>query len=308
MKSIDFNLLQSADPGGYYEGEGINHESQPFVGRLVLQPILDGRGFTVKFSATGKDGTVYHQEESTIAPSINEKLVLWNFNTNTPGMVAHELRDSQPKAGVTKSLVFGFNQPSDTSMFREEIALDVLSDGGLAYTYSWGMPGGEFKERSGVRMKRKGTDCQKVEFLSATLLVSKDSKRLAEFYRDVIGVPLEDEKHGDTELHYGCELGDLHFAIHPLENFKDTGYGTGSVKLAFRVFDMDQFVKRIESHGVNLAYPPKDMGFAKMTALSDPDGNHIEFTELSDRWFKHLQSRRLQGYDIVQQWQQLKKS
>lgn len=288
---------------GYYEGEGINHEGQSFTGRLSLQPILDGRGFTIKFSATGKNGTVYHQEESTIAPSINEKLVLWNLNTNTPGMVAHELRDSQPK-----SLVFGFNQRTDTSKFREEIALDILNDGGVSYTYSWGMPGGEFKERSGVHMKKKGTDSQRVEFLSATLLVSKDAKRLAEFYRDVIGVPLEDEKHGGTELHYGCELGDLHFAIHPLENFKDTGYGTGSVKLAFTVFDMNSFVTKVESHGVKLAYPPKDTGFAIMTALNDPDGNYVEFTELSDRWFKHLQTRRLHGYDVIQQWQQLRKN
>jgi ketosteroid isomerase-like protein len=139
---------------GCYEGEGINHEGQPFIGRLALQPVLDGRGFTIKFSATGKEGTVYHQEESTIAPSINEKLVLWNFNTNTPGMVAHELRDSQAKTGVAKSLVFGFNQPMDTSTFREEIALDILSDSGISYTYSWGLPGGEFQERSGVRMAK----------------------------------------------------------------------------------------------------------------------------------------------------------
>jgi len=287
---------------GYYEGEGINHEGQPFIGRLFLKQVLDGRGVAVEFSATGKDGTVYHSEESTIAPSLNEKLTLWNFNTNTPGLVPHELRTTNPKNDCLLSFVFGFNQPSEINTFREEVALDIWSAHEVSYTYSWGLPGGEFKERSGARMARKGPNIEKVEFLSANLLVSKDSKRLADFYRDVIGVPLKTEEHGETEPHYGCDLGDIHFAIHPLENFKDTGFGTGSVKLAFTVFDMKAFVKRVEDRGVKFAYPPKDTGFAKMTALTDPDGNYIEFTELSPHWYKHLEKRRAQGFDVIEQW------
>ena len=141
-----------------------------------------------------------------------------------------------------------------------------------------------------------------VEFFSAVLLISKEPERLATFYRDVIGMPLEDEQHGETEKHYGCELGDLHFAIHPVANFKDTGHGTGSVKLAFTVFDMSAFVERMKSLDIPLAYPPKDTGFAIMTALTDPDGNYVEFTQLSDRWFKHLESRRSKGHDVIAQW------
>lgn len=41
---------------------------------------------------------------------------------------------------------------------------------------------------------------EKLEFLSAVLLVSKDAKRLAAFYRDVLNVPLEDDNSGDTHL------------------------------------------------------------------------------------------------------------
>ncbi|MGZ3709946.1 MAG: VOC family protein, partial [Bdellovibrionota bacterium] len=119
-------------------------------------------------------------------------------------------------------------------------------------------------------------------------------------------MPLVDERHGETEKHYGCELGDLHFAIHPLENFKDTGYGVGSVKLAFTVFDMDAFVGRVSKHGVKLAYPPKDTGFALMTALTDPDGNYVEFTQLSDRWYGHLEKRRAKGHDVITQWKKSK--
>ena len=147
---------------------------------------------------------------------------------------------------------------------------------------------------------------EKIEFLSAVLLVSNDVERLVDFYRDVVGIALESEEHGDTHRHYGCELGDLHFAIHPASNFKEGGHETGSVRLAFTVFDMDAFVERVTAKGVELVYPPRNMGFATMTELRDPDGNHIEFTQLSDRWFAHLASRRKEGVDMVERWRESK--
>jgi predicted enzyme related to lactoylglutathione lyase len=148
---------------------------------------------------------------------------------------------------------------------------------------------------------------EKIEFLSAILIVSKDPERLANFYKDIIGMPLEVEQHGKIDKHYGCELGDLHFAIHPTSNFEGTGHGTGSVKLAFTVFDMKAFVDKVKSKGYALAYEPKDTGFAMMTALTDPDGNYVEFTQLSDRWFKHLENRRSKGFDVLTRWQSTKR-
>lgn len=145
-----------------------------------------------------------------------------------------------------------------------------------------------------------------IEFLSSVLLVSKDPERLATFYREVIGLPLQDEQHGETEKHYGCELGDIHFAIHPVGNFQDKSTGTGAVKLAFTVFDVLAFAERVKAKGIPLVFEPKDAGFAWMTALRDPDGNYIEFTQLSDRWFKYLEGRRTKGFDMLARWQAAK--
>lgn len=145
----------------------------------------------------------------------------------------------------------------------------------------------------------------KVEFLSAVLLVSKDHDRLAQFYRDVIGIPLKTEQHGDTHKHYGCDLGDLHFAIHPVENFSDSNHGVGSVKLAFEVFDLEAFLKQLKGHGVEPLYAPKKAGPMLITAIHDPDGNLIEFTQLGHGWITHLEKRRTQGHDIVQRWKVL---
>lgn len=144
---------------------------------------------------------------------------------------------------------------------------------------------------------------EKIEFLSAVLLISKNADKLASFYRDIVGIPLEVEQHGSTEKHYGCELGDLHFAIHPASNFAGKKCDTGAIKLAFTVFNLYSFVERIKSAGVKIEYEPKDMGFAIMTALLDPDGNYVEFTQLSGRWIQHLKNRRQQGIDMISKWQ-----
>jgi predicted enzyme related to lactoylglutathione lyase len=141
-----------------------------------------------------------------------------------------------------------------------------------------------------------------IEFLSAVIVVSRDPGRLAAFYRDVVGLPLADERHGQSLPHFGCTLGDLHFAIHPVETFPDRRDGVGSVKLAFNVFDLQAFADRLTVKGVKLLYPPKDTGFFISTAIEDPDGNFIEFTQLVDEWFTQLEERKSRGLEVVSRW------
>jgi len=147
-----------------------------------------------------------------------------------------------------------------------------------------------------------------IEFFSAVLIVSENPARLAAFYRDVVGVPLTEESHGASLPHYGATLGDLHFAIHPVETFPDRRHGVGAVKLAFNVFDIEEVVSRLESKGVQLLYRPHDTGFFISTAINDPDGNFIEFTQMCDQWFKGLEERHESGKDVVNRWKEQKKA
>jgi catechol 2,3-dioxygenase-like lactoylglutathione lyase family enzyme len=146
-------------------------------------------------------------------------------------------------------------------------------------------------------------EAEAIEFLSAILIYSRDAERLAGFYRDVLGIPLEEESHDSTPLHYGCELGDIHFAIHPSKNELDGTAKEQRFRLSFTVFSTKALLERLESHGVKPLYAPRDSSFATFTALHDPDGNYIEFTELRDDWFEHLRSRKTRGVDIVTRWQ-----
>jgi catechol 2,3-dioxygenase-like lactoylglutathione lyase family enzyme len=145
-------------------------------------------------------------------------------------------------------------------------------------------------------------DHEPIRFLSAVLVVSADPRRLAAFYRDVIGIPLHEEQHGGSRAHWGCNLGDVHFAIHPVETFPDRRSGVGAVKLAFTVFDLQALARRLGERGVPLLYPPRDTGFFVSTAVEDPDGNFVEFTELRDEWFIGIEARRAAGADVVARW------
>ena len=140
---------------GLYSGEGINHEGQKFRGTLSLEPIIGGKGIELRFKAQGEKGEAYHEEQSLIAPTFSRGISLFVISNNHPALAEHTLNREEPlKSGDGKRLIFGLGDPKDAKTFREEIAVDLFTNGDLAYTYCWGMPGGEFTERSGVRMKR----------------------------------------------------------------------------------------------------------------------------------------------------------
>lgn len=138
---------------GKFRGTGTNHSKENFVGTFELNEVVQGKGFRLKFVAAGSDGTVFHEEESMIAPSLEEKWTLWNLNSNMPGLVAHELKTAeQVNEGIR--LEFAFGSVANRDSFREVISLTLRTDGTIHYLYSWGIPGGDFAERSGVTMSR----------------------------------------------------------------------------------------------------------------------------------------------------------
>lgn len=137
-------------------------------------------------------------------------------------------------------------------------------------------------------------------FLTAVILISKDPGRLANFYRDVLEIPIETEDHGGSK-HYGCELGELHFAIHPARG--DEPVGTGAMAFGLQIFDLESFLTKLAKAGVKPLFPPMLQGFAKMTAIKDVDGNQIYLTQMTDKWLTWIGDRRKsKEFDIIQEW------
>ena len=143
-----------------------------------------------------------------------------------------------------------------------------------------------------------------LRFISGVILVSSQPWRLTAFYRDVLGLPLAEERHGEAQPHWGCELGDVHFAIHPVADYpEDPAGGPGPVKLAFMVFDLSRVVEWLDRRGIPLCYPPADLGEeSRITAVRDPDGNLVELTQLGPGWLGHLKAQRADGNDLVSAW------
>lgn len=119
-----------------------------------------------------------------------------------------------------------------------------------------------------------------IDGVSAILLISPDAAKLAAFYRDALGLDLRDEVHDGLPSHYGCELGPVHFAIHPAEGWpgKATREAQSPV-IALATSDAQATVARLNAAGWNVA-EPTDHGFAWVAAFRDPDGNHIELVQM----------------------------
>lgn len=135
-------------------------------------------------------------------------------------------------------------------------------------------------------------------FISGLVIFSAQARDLASFYRDVLGLPLEASTHGGDVLeHYECELGDVHFAVHPAEGRPITG--ASAIKIAFSVRSIRQIELRLARFPSCSLTPIRNRGFAQSAVMHDPEGNQIELTELSERWLDYLSSRPAELRDVV---------
>ncbi|MCK6441040.1 MAG: VOC family protein [Planctomycetes bacterium] len=111
-----------------------------------------------------------------------------------------------------------------------------------------------------------------IKSINAVLISSRDVKRLVEFYRDKVGIPLKVADHGGG-MHAEAELGETHFAIFP-------GGGAplerGPIMFSLHVDNIDAEYQAMSKRGVKFDGPPADRGFGGVIAsFRDPDGNGV---------------------------------
>lgn len=124
-----------------------------------------------------------------------------------------------------------------------------------------------------------------VDDVTAILLISANAKKLCEFYRATLGLPLEEEAHDGTVLHYGYSLGDVHFAIHPAKGWP--GARTRNARspvINFSTSNLKAVARRLSASGVKVT-GPTDHGFGTIVSFRDPDGNPVSIIEYaSEHW------------------------
>jgi catechol 2,3-dioxygenase-like lactoylglutathione lyase family enzyme len=118
-----------------------------------------------------------------------------------------------------------------------------------------------------------------IDRVTAILLISPDAKALAEFYRNALELPLEDETHPGVPLHYGCDVNGVQLAIHASAGW--VGVPTRDAQSPVVVLGTSNVMaiaERLSANGIQ-ASGPTDHGFGLIVSFRDPDGNLVEILE-----------------------------
>lgn len=128
------------------------------------------------------------------------------------------------------------------------------------------------------------------DFLAAVIIESPNAESLARFYRETVGLALEEsDDKGQAVRHFECELGDVHFAIYPEE--RGARAGSSRIKLAFAVDTLDEALRGCAARGIKPVQEPVERGFGRLFMIHDPDGNRVYLTELSQKRVEAMQAR-----------------
>ena len=135
-----------------FRGEGMNHENESFIGDLNVQSLEGGRAAQIRYTATLLTGNVVHSESTLLGTGPDGKLCLWPVMSEIPVVLPHAEVMNTTESGKYVLVVFGSGARDDSAIFREEISIQINSDGSLVYSHAWGLPGGNFEDRSSCRM------------------------------------------------------------------------------------------------------------------------------------------------------------
>ncbi|MDJ1480943.1 VOC family protein [Cytophagaceae bacterium YF14B1] len=111
-----------------------------------------------------------------------------------------------------------------------------------------------------------------VKGLTGVIMSSAQPERLAKFYKDVLGIPLALNRHGNMPEHWECDYNGIHYAV--LKG-KENKQPNETIVLSFVVNDIESFVT---AHDIQLLHPIMDLGEgAYIASFKDPDGNILRF-------------------------------
>ena len=110
----------------------------------------------------------------------------------------------------------------------------------------------------------------KIKGLSGIILSSAEPERLANFYNNVLGIPLVLNRHGNMPEHWECDYNGIHYAV--LKR-KTNEQPNENIVLSFGVDDIESFVS---ANGIEIIHPVIDLGESGYVAsFKDPDGNTL---------------------------------
>ena len=115
--------------------------------------------------------------------------------------------------------------------------------------------------------------------LNNVMLGSEDSKRLADFYTQVLGRPNPDWS-DEANGWFGWQAGDGSLVIGPHSEVKGKSAEPARVMLNFQVSDVKGEFERVKGIGADVIAEPYEPGGGgsgmQMCTFADPDGNYFQ--------------------------------
>lgn len=102
---------------------------------------------------------------------------------------------------------------------------------------------------------------------------SKDPKRLALFYKDILGIPMLEEDENFDGVTFGNKDDEPVFWIWNEDEWGKSN--TGTVKLVFDHDDLNKLYKELKAKGVELDPPKTAEWGGQELIIKDPDGNTV---------------------------------
>jgi lactoylglutathione lyase len=118
-----------------------------------------------------------------------------------------------------------------------------------------------------------------VEVSSVVIMTSQVESCVA-FYR-TLGVPLEDEDHGDGILHAAVDIGGVHVAVVPAAGSgRSPGYRqSGSTFVGFWVSSLEATGMALQALGAEVFVKHEACEWGCRFVVADPDGRAVEVNQ-----------------------------
>ena len=124
-----------------------------------------------------------------------------------------------------------------------------------------------------------------IKGLDSVLIGSENSKALADFYKDKVGLEFESEfEYGEEEeAGFMFKVGGVGLTIMPHSDIKGQNSNPARVMLNIEVDDEEAEVKKLKGAGVKCVaeiYHVEEYGY--IATFEDPDGNYFQLVQVRE--------------------------
>ena len=90
---------------------------------------------------------------------------------------------------------------------------------------------------------------------------------------------MKEEVHAGVPLHYACDIGSVHLAVHPADGWPGVpAPESRSPVIVLQTDDAEAATTSLAASGIEVT-GPRDHGFALVASFRDPDGNMVELLQ-----------------------------